>query len=300
MLLHRKFQLQNMKNRSRRLPASPEALGIASFSLVGLCFGSAVYLAALPNLVVQSPVVSAVHETGEKTVEGAGEAFSNAVEVAKSGLSAVPLASVNAEETSTPVVNAIDEATSDQSVERQPTANAGNASADSPAQKTEDSDNVTSDPSPSPGLDEQTEAKWRNYYTVSYNNLATMVSSYNECVSDANTLKFASYQERSAAKSRCESLNSQLLKWFDYTLNSGIPDESKYFSVKDPQIICYRSLDSALSSIIKMWESNLSFSDPEGHEAEFMKPIIDDEVNGENKYITEFKQNYSSGCPSDE
>lgn len=38
---------------------------------------------------------------------------------------------------------------------------------------------------------------------------------------------------------------------------------------------------------------NLSFEGPSGHVDEFMQPIWNDEVNGENKHLAEFNEYYS-------
>lgn len=301
MLFRQKFRISNTKNRIRRLPASPKALGIASFSLVGLCFGAAVYLAALPNLIAQSPAVSAVSDAGQMVTESAEDALQNTPEVAKARFASALLPVDDTAGMDVPAPTSVEEETPvAEGSQTQPAEDSKEDSTDTPAQTPKGDGADSSDLSPDMGLDDETEIKWRNYYTVSYNNLSTMVNSYNACISDANSLKYASYQERQAALMRCESLSDKLLDGFNYTLNSGIPDTSKYFSAKEPQVICYRSLAGALGSLIEMWKINLAYQDPAGHEDEFLKPILDDQVNGENKYISEFNRYYKSGCPSDE
>lgn len=86
MLFSRKLQQPNTPKRIKRLPASPKALGLAAFSLVGLCFGSAVYLAAMPGLIAQSPAVSVASEAGEKASDEANAAFEAAKETVKKSL----------------------------------------------------------------------------------------------------------------------------------------------------------------------------------------------------------------------
>ncbi len=308
-------QSRYAKKRARRLPASPKALGLATFSLVGLCFGSAAYLAALPNLIVQSPAALAVSEQGGKAVEevssavqGAAEAIVDSVSASSAQSSSVsPAASATASslELKSPSITQSKGSTlQEEATSETPAANTESAKSE---ESTDDSGlnpaptpNQTPGPTPNDGLDQETEKAWRDYYQKSFDNLAVMVDSYNACVSDVNELRFASYGERQAAKARCDVLADDLIEWYKYIINSGIPDNSKYCSARNAQAECYRSLDWALLSIANMWDINLTFQDPEGHEDEFMKPIVDDEVDGVNKYISQFNQYYPSGCPVDE
>lgn len=87
MLFPRKSKQFRTSKYAKRFPASPKALGLATFSLVGLCFGSAVYLAAMPGLIAQSPAVSVASEAGEKVADEASEAFEGAKETVKKSLS---------------------------------------------------------------------------------------------------------------------------------------------------------------------------------------------------------------------
>lgn len=293
MLFSRKLQQPNTPKRIKRLPASPKALGLAAFSLVGLCFGSAVYLAAMPGLIAQSPAVSVASEAGEKASDEANAAFEAAKETVKKSLSGVSIPVANAKEADSPAVEQPQQPEQKRE-DRKPAVDSAVAVDDSPVK---DDDDVVPDEPSNSDLDAATEAKWCNYYTSSYNKLSTMVESYNACVADFNALKYAPQRQRQAAASRCKALASELLEGYLHVRDSGIPDASKYHSVKDSQTSCYRCLTGALGSIIDAWDINLSFTDPTDHESEFMAPIIKDQVNGENKYITEFNANYASGCP---
>ena len=104
MLFPRKLQQPNTPKRIKRLPASPKALGLAAFSLVGLCFGSAVYLATMPGLIAQSPAVSVASEAGEKASDEANAAFEAAKETVKKSLSGVSIPVANAKEADSPAV----------------------------------------------------------------------------------------------------------------------------------------------------------------------------------------------------
>lgn len=279
---------------AKRLPASPKALGLATFSLVGLCFGSAVYLAAMPGLIAQSPAVSVASEAGKEVADEASAAFEGAKDTVQKSLSSAFLPAANAKEADSPAVEQPQQSEQKNEVLK-PAADSASTDSNTPA-KDDTSDVVPDKPSDS-GLDAATEAKWYSYYASSYNNLSAMLESYNGCVADFDNLKYASQQERQVAASRCEALSSELLAGYLHVRDSGIPDASKYRSVKDAQTSCYRCLAGALGSIIDAWKVNLSFTDPSGHEVEFMKPIMKDQVNGENKYLAEFNTNYPSGCP---
>ena len=294
MLFPRKSKQFRTSKYAKRFPASPKALGLATFSLVGLCFGSAVYLAAMPGLIAQSPAVSVASEAGEKVADEASEAFEGAKETVKKSLSSAFLPAANAKEADSPAVEQPQQ--SEQKKEAlKPAADSASTDSNTPA-KDDTSDVIPDKPSDS-GLDAATEAKWYNYYASSYNDLSTMLESYNACVADFDNLKYAPQQERQAAASRCEALSSELLAGYLRVRDSGIPDASKYHSVQVAQISCYRCLSGALGSIIDAWKVNLSFADPSGHEAEFMQPIMKDQVDHENKYLAEFSTNYPSGCP---
>ena len=279
---------------AKRLPASPKALGLATFSLVGLCFGSAVYLAAMPGLIAQSPAVSVASEAGKEVADEASAAFEGAKDTVQKSLSSAFLPAANAKEVDSPAVEQPQQSEQKNEVLK-PAADSASTDSNTPA-KDDTSDVVPDKPSDS-GLDAATEAKWYSYYASSYNNLSAMLESYNGCVADFDNLKYASQQERQVAASRCEALSSELLAGYLHVRDSGIPDASKYHSVKDAQTSCYRCLAGALGSIIDAWKVNLSFTDPSGHEVELMKPIMKDQVNGENKYLAEFNTNYPSGCP---
>lgn len=290
--------------RLRRMPASPKALGLVSFSLVGLCLGSAVYVAAIPGLFAQSPVVSTVQEAGEQVAHNAADTFDNASRAVVAGLEVASVSSAG-----TPEVRKADPPTTASSASssegaQQPSNTKSDTSSNSTVSDNPDSANPEPDPAPKPDAGQGADAKWRDYYVATFNNLTSMVESYNSCVSDLNVKRYASYGQRSAALSKCEALSEELFDGYRKVVNSGIPEESKYYRFKDPQIICHRALAGALDSIISAWEINLTFSDedggPYGHEDEFMKPLLDDQVNGENRCITEFKQYYASGCPSDD
>lgn len=104
MLFPRKSKQFGTSKYAKRFPASPKALGLATFSLVGLCFGSAVYLAAMPGLIAQSPAVSVASEAGEKVADEASEAFEGAKETVKKSLSSAFLPAANAKEADSPAV----------------------------------------------------------------------------------------------------------------------------------------------------------------------------------------------------
>lgn len=55
----------------------------------------------------------------------------------------------------------------------------------------------------------------------------------------------------------------------------------------------YRCLSGYLDTLSEAWTVNLSFEGPSGHVDEFMQPIWNDEVNGENKHLAEFNEYYS-------
>ncbi len=188
---------------AKRLPASPKALGLATFSLVGLCFGSAVYLAAMPGLIAQSPAVSAASEAGKEVADEASAAFEGAKETMKKSLSSASLPTANAKEVDSPAVEQPQQ--SEQKKEAQKPAADSASTASNTHAKDDTSDAVPDKPSDS-GLDAATEAKWYNYYASSYNDLSTMLESYNACVADFDNLKYAPQQERQAAASRCEAL----------------------------------------------------------------------------------------------
>ena len=89
-------------------------------------------------------------------------------------------------------------------------------------------------------------------------------------------------------------LYSQLYSdWGDLATHP-VPDGSQYEPQRGELIGMYRCLASYMGCLGSAWQVNISIGDDaiESSVDEFMEPLRAEEVNGENRYITEFRSYY--------
>lgn len=287
----------------RGLGLAPRMAALVSTSTACLALSAVVYLSAVPALMERSPVATAVADAGIEATHAVQQAAENIVEsVSGTAASAQPQADQSSQTTAaaSPSVAATAQTTSAQAAQTsagQAQAGSDSSSSGSGSNSNSSSNVVTPtpepDPEPTPGLDEETELYWRNYVVDSYNNLGSLLASYNQRASEFSSLCYASYDERQAAAKRCSSLEQSLYGGYTHLTNSGIPNESRYLPYRDAQIIAHRDLICALDCIISAWDRNLGYTDPTGHGDEFNEILA-----GQQTYLDEFSVYYPQGCPA--
>lgn len=103
----------------------------------------------------------------------------------------------------------------------------------------------------------------------------------------------ADINTRAAHQRQIEAIDVELSNHWLALMNSLSSMSVRYQGAAGELLGMYRCLSSYMGTLEEAWTKNLSFEDPSAHVDEFMQPIWNDEVNGQNKYLTEFNEYYS-------
>ena len=125
--------------------------------------------------------------------------------------------------------------------------------------------------------------------------LDSYVSRVNAATSAFNNDCLSSAQVRGTRYGECEALWTDLYLEFDDVLNrTPIHNESQYRPAHGNLIAMYRLLRDYVSVLCEAWEVNVTLPDPASAVDAFMAPIRKYEKDGENIFLTEFRQRYES------
>lgn len=125
--------------------------------------------------------------------------------------------------------------------------------------------------------------------------LDSYVSRVNAATSAFNNDCLSSAQIRGTRYGECEALWTDLYLEFDDVLNrTPIHNESQYRPAHGNLIAMYRLLRDYVSVLCEAWEVNVTLPDPASAVDAFMAPIRKYEKDGENIFLTEFRQRYES------
>lgn len=103
----------------------------------------------------------------------------------------------------------------------------------------------------------------------------------------------APLETRMAHNRSCDMVLDQLLAQYLGVRDSvAVPNESRYKDLQGDLISLYRCLAGYLGSVSTAWAYNTCYEDPAEHVDEFMAPINEDLVDGQNVYLTEFLRVY--------
>lgn len=121
------------------------------------------------------------------------------------------------------------------------------------------------------------------------------MSRVNAATSAFNNDCLSSAQVRGTRYGECEALWTDLYLEFDDVLNrTPIHNESQYRPAHGNLIAMYRLLRDYVSVLCEAWEVNVTLPDPASAVDAFMAPIRKYEKDGENIFLTEFRQRYES------
>lgn len=125
--------------------------------------------------------------------------------------------------------------------------------------------------------------------------LDSYVSRVNAATSAFNNDCLGSAQIRGTRYGECEALWTDLYLEFDDVVNhTPIHNESQYRPAHGSLIAMYRLLRDYVSVLCEAWEVNVTLPDPASAVDAFMAPIRKYEKDGENIFLTEFRQRYES------
>ncbi len=125
--------------------------------------------------------------------------------------------------------------------------------------------------------------------------LDSYVSRVNAATSAFNNDCLGSAQIRGTRYGECEALWTDLYLEFDDVVNhTPIHNESQYRPAHGNLIAMYRLLRDYVSVLCEAWEVNVTLPDPASAVDAFMAPIRKYEKDGENIFLTEFRQRYES------
>ena len=125
--------------------------------------------------------------------------------------------------------------------------------------------------------------------------LDSYVSRVNAATSAFNNDCLGSAQIRGTRYGECEALWTDLYLEFDDVVNhTPIHNESQYRPAHGNLIAMYRLLRDYVSVLCEAWEVNVTLPDPASAVDAFMAPIRKYETDGENIFLTEFRQRYES------
>lgn len=125
--------------------------------------------------------------------------------------------------------------------------------------------------------------------------LDSYVSRVNAATSAFNNDCLGSAQIRGTRYGECEALWTDLyLEFDDVVKHTPIHNESQYRPAHGNLIAMYRLLRDYVSVLCEAWEVNVTLPDPASAVDAFMAPIRKYEKDGENIFLTEFRQRYES------
>ena len=125
--------------------------------------------------------------------------------------------------------------------------------------------------------------------------LDSYVSRVNAATNAFNNDCLGSAQIRGTRYGECEALWTDLYLEFDDVVNhTPIHNESQYRPAHGNLIAMYRLLRDYVSVLCEAWEVNVTLPDPASAVDAFMAPIRKYEKDGENIFLTEFRQRYES------
>lgn len=274
------------------LPSVLMGLVVFSFTLLG--FGSVVYTTALPSLIA----------VAEQDEEGAYTQIANGVEAALNGEAVIGGSGTGARSSvhasgatlggiadisGTPSAGDGGDADAEQSTDEEtappPTTDMGNLNEGGEPSQEPEPPVVTPDPA-------EEQAAYEHLLSE-FQALEGYIGEANACVQAFNTDHQAPLGTRLAHQRVCDALYSELHGHYTAFLSYVMPQNSQYRAAYGNLVAMYRLLASYVGTISSAWTQNVVFGDDVAeHVDEYMAPIRAVEVNGENKYLTEFRSRY--------
>ncbi len=296
---------------SRRLALPSMLMGLVVFSFTLLFFGTAVYTATLPSLVqdaVDGDGAYAQIASGSllEALVGSGgnqDASNAAVDGSTSGAGRVTssgrvLGGVNGitgGASSSEIAG--EDAQSDPSTDSDASNDESTTPGDDADERPGDDDSSGNTPGgdeeePSDPVQEQADYEYLLAEFQAIDGQGGYIDQINDCTAAVEQDALASTEIRSRHRYRTLALEAELTNRYTANMNYLAKVSKRYKDALVNLVAMYRCLAMYVSTLNEVWMSNLSFEDPSQHVDEFMKPLEDAKINGENAALAEFQSYY--------
>lgn len=139
-----------------------------------------------------------------------------------------------------------------------------------------------------------------------YNRLSTFydrLGSYDNEIANAatvfnNTYTTKSMSKRDEARDDAYDILNDITDEMSDLQSLSVPSSSEYYDSYNDISTCYYDCYMRISVIVDAWDISLRYSNPADHTDEITAPIARDNVNGKNRYLTEFDSLYESARPA--
>lgn len=276
-------------NQAVRSPLPPALMGLVTFSFVAVALGAAVYVAAVPGLVQQSPVVqtaaNAIEESG--LPEAVSGAFSNG-----GGFSEASVVSTSSSDFASVNANSSDFASIDSEKPKEDESDNSSESPDSTNDENSGAvDNEDQGPEELTGPSDEVEAQYHAALVKSYNalpsyeqSLSAIIQEYNEqCLNPSSDERYAAFQ-RAAGVAYDLSLESSNLSRLE------IPKDSQWYEASQALMALYSDLYGSAGIIQRCWLLNYPLDDPEPYKDKWMQPLTEHLVDGQIDLLIDYQQ----------
>lgn len=276
-------------NQAVRSPLPPALMGLVTFSFVAVALGAAVYVAAVPGLVQQSPVVqtaaNAIEESG--LPEAVSGAFSNG-----GGFSEASVVSTSSSDFASVNANSSDFASIDS---EKPKEDESDNSSESPGSTNDENsgavDNEDQGPEEPTGPSDEVEAQYHAALVKSYNalpsyeqSLSAIIQEFNEqCLNPSSDERYVAFQ-RAAGVAYDLSLESSNLSCLE------IPKDSQWYEASQALMALYSDLYGSAGIIQRCWLLNYPLDDPEPYKDKWMQPLTEHLVDGQIDLLIDYQQ----------
>lgn len=276
-------------NQAVRSPLPPVLMGLVTFSFVAVALGAAVYVAAVPGLVQQSPVVqtaaNAIEESG--LPEAVSGAFSNG-----GGFSEASVVSTSSSDFASVNANSSDFASIDSEKPKEDESDNSSESPDSTNDENSGAvDNEDQGPEEPTGPSDEVEAQYHAALVKAYNalpsyeqSLSAIIQEYNEqCLNPSSDERYAAFQ-RAAGVAYDLSLESSNLSRLE------IPKDSQWYEASQALMALYSDLYGSAGIIQRCWLLNYPLDDPEPYKDKWMQPLTEHLVDGQIDLLIDYQQ----------
>lgn len=295
---------------SRRLALPSMLMGLVVFSFTLLFFGTAVYTATLPSLVqdavdgdgayaqiasgslLEALVGSGGNQdasgaTGDGSTSGAGRVTSSGRVL--SGVSGITGGASSSEIAGEDAQN--DSSTDSGASEGENTA-PGDDAGERPDGGSSGNTPGGDEEEPSDPVQEQADYEYLLAEFQAIDGQGGYIDQINDCTAAVEQDALASTEIRSRHRYRTLALEAELTNRYTANMNYLAKVSKRYKDALVNLVAMYRCLAMYVSTLNEVWMSNLSFEDPSQHVDEFMKPLEDAKINGENAALAEFQSYY--------
>lgn len=276
-------------NQAVRSPLPPALMGLVTFSFVAVALGAAVYVAAVPGLVQQSPVVqtaaNAIEESG--LPEAVSGAFSNG-----GGFSEASVVSTSSSDFASVNANSSDFASIDSEKPKEDESDNSSESPDSTNDENSGAvDNEDQGPEEPTGPSDEVEAQYHAALVKSYNalpsyeqSLSAIIQEFNEqCLNPSSDERYVAFQ-RAAGVAYDLSLESSNLSRLE------IPKDSQWYEASQALLALYSDLYGSAGIIQRCWLLNYPLDDPEPYKDKWMQPLTEHLVDGQIDLLIDYQQ----------